>query len=135
MALPIVATMASGSLWWNGWTGWLPSLQDQVEATLRPGAAGTVSQLIGFKAEITAVKTWRAYEAMQLAYEECANVERFQGYVVDVVDPWTRTFSRVRIHSVRARVVACRGPGELGGQALARMDVDWMLEPLVVAGS
>lgn len=107
-ALQLAATVS-----FHGWSGWIPSMQAQLDRFVRQGGIGSGVQQTATLGRLVAITGWRVEDTLATALANIALWESFEGLVCAVNDPWLRSLPRVRFTD------CCAGPPRMGKGQLA----------------
>ncbi len=137
MSLPTRATVqtlgtgSKSSVKFHGWSGWISSLQTDVDYFRRLGQAGNSGQGVGSVGAPSSVSAWKCETSFADAAATIAAIEGLKGTIVSVTDPWNRVIPRARVIEASARPVKGKGPVVAGtAQATVRVDATMVFERL-----
>lgn len=114
----------------HGWSGWLHGLKDEPETFARLGETGSGAQILRTRGPESPVQAMRICASLADALTAAEQAEAWQAQVLRVVDPFGRSFLRVRFNEVSVSVRGCRGNGPDATSAAARVMLDLRLEVL-----
>lgn len=128
----VVALSLGTQITLHGWSGWVSSLQAQIDRYLRQGATGSGAQQTATVARAVGISAWRIEDDPSVAIGNIGQWEGYEGQVCKIVDPWGRTIPRARLTECMAGPPRIgKGPlAESGAQGIYLVSYSAMIERL-----